>query len=154
LRAPPTRLGTLIPVDDELRSVLKVVRRAPLAIEAAAALTAASIAVRVLSHARVTQLLGRPSSRELEYTIPESPEPQAPRVARAVSILARWLPWHPTCLPQAIATRWMLRRRAIPCEAHLGIVSTAPMMAHAWVTVRGTVVQGGPVTGHELARFR
>ena len=65
------------------------------------------------------------------------------------------LPWRPNCLPQAIATRAMLRRRRIACDAHLGVLSTSPFEAHAWITVRGHVVQGGPVTGAtEVAALR
>lgn len=120
----------------------KLARRVPLALETVAYLSAASLAVRVASERRITRLLGVPVAR----TDPIGPPGfQAPRVARAVTLVARWLPWHPTCLPQAITTRWMLRRRGIDCEAHLGIVSTSPFKAHAWVTVRGAVVQGGPV---------
>jgi hypothetical protein len=44
-----------------------------------------------------------------------------------------------------MAARGMLRRRGIPGELHLGIASTAPLSAHAWLTVGGHVVQGGPV---------
>jgi Transglutaminase-like superfamily len=39
----------------------------------------------------------------------------------------------------------MLRRRGIDCKIHLGVVSMAPFGADAWVSVRGAVVQGGPV---------
>ncbi len=49
----------------------------------------------------------------------------------------------------------MLRRRGIASAGHLGVVGTAPLSAHAWVTVRGRVVQGGPVThATEVALLR
>ena len=49
----------------------------------------------------------------------------------------------------------MLRRRGVACVAHLGVTGTEPFAAHAWITVRGTVVQGGPVRkAVEVARLR
>ena len=122
--------------------------------EAAVALTLASLAVRVLPSRRLTRLLGRPES-VAPTRGGARPDPRARRVGRGVERVARVLPWRPSCLAQAIATRAMLRRRDIPCEGHVGIVSTAPLAAHAWVTVRGRVVQGGPVTdATEVATFR
>jgi hypothetical protein len=48
----------------------------------------------------------------------------------------------------------MLRRRRIDCVSHLGVIQTQPVEAHAWVTVNGAVVQGGPVRHvAEVARF-
>ena len=86
---------------------------------------------------------------------PGRPQREAVRVGSAVRRASRMLPWHPTCLPQALAARIMLRRRGIDYESHLGVIKTAPFKAHAWVTVRGTPIVGGP-THHatRLATFR
>ena len=71
-----------------------------------------------------------------------------------VERVARILPWRPRCLPQAIATRRMLNRRMITNRGHLGVVGTAPLSTHAWVTVDGAVVQGGPISHvRELCSF-
>jgi hypothetical protein len=123
-----------------------------LALEAALALTFASLAVRVSPRGRGHLLLGR--ARPAGDT-PVGPEDErARRVGRAVERVARVLPWRPSCLRQAVATRAMLRLRGIECEGHLGIMSRAPLEAHAWVTVRGRVVQGGPVRdATEVAAF-
>ena len=59
-----------------------------------------------------------------------------------VTRVAALLPWHPTCLRQALAVRWMLRRRAAPSTVHLGIADVASMDAHAWVTVHDVIVVG------------
>ena len=127
-------------------------RRLPLALEAAALLTAASVAKAVLPDARLTRLLG--SAGPSAPRSPEPPGPEALRVGRAVARVARHLPWRPTCLPQALATRAMLRRREIGCVSHLGVVGTDPVRAHAWVSVNGAVVQGAPVHNVvEVARF-
>lgn len=135
-----------------LARLLRLVRRAPLGVEAAASLAAASLALKVARRPETSRLLGSPRSAPADPSA--RPGPRARIVASAVTRVAAWLPWHPTCLPQAIATRWMLRRRGIPCQAHLGVVSTDPFAAHAWVTVGGSVVQGGPVAGAtEIARL-
>lgn len=119
-----------------------ILRRLPLALEAGASLTVASAAMRLLSKRRVMRLLGVRTAPAPDLIA--LPAAQAKRVASAVERVAAYLPWHPACLAQAIATRWMLRRRGIPCDVHLGIVGTEPFGAHAWITVRGAVVLGGP----------
>ena len=120
--------------------------------EAAASLAAASFALNLARRPAASRLLGTPESGLSDAVA--VPEPRARLVASAVTWMAARLPWHPSCLPQAIATRWMLRRRGIACQAHLGVVSTDPFAAHAWVTVGGSVVQGGPVAGAtEIARL-
>lgn len=125
-----------------------------LAIEASLTLTVTSLAVRFLPSATTTRLLGRPSPALIEQQR-LAPGARASRVGRAVERVASVLPWRPLCLPQALAVRAMLLRRRIPCRCHLGVVQTSPMSAHAWVTVAGSVVQGGPV-GHatEVASFQ
>jgi hypothetical protein len=68
--------------------------------------------------------------------------------------MAAVLPWHPVCLPRAVAATSMLRRRRIECRAHLGVRGDKPPEAHAWVTVGGVIVQGAPIDGvTELASF-
>jgi len=123
-----------------------------LALEACLALCVASLAVRLLPSATTTRLLGRPSPASVQER--SMPGPRAARVGRAVERVASVLPWKPVCLPQAVAVRFMLHRRRIPCRCHLGVVQSSPALAHAWVTVAGSVVQGGPV-GHatEVASF-
>jgi Transglutaminase-like superfamily len=112
--------------------------------EALVTLSWASLAVRLLSQPRLTRLLGHPA--EALDAPPSPPGIDAIRVGRVVERVAVRLPWRPRCLSQALATRAMLRRRGIPCVTHLGVVHTAPLSAHAWVTVTGTVVVGGPIT--------
>ena len=135
---------------DDLRAV---VRNAPLAVETMIMLTLASLAVRWLPRRRLVRLLG------LAEAPGDGHRPGAPAKARkighVVERVAARLPWKPVCLPQALATLLMLRWRGIACQAHLGIVSTRPFDAHAWVSVGGTVVQGGS-TNHatEVAILR
>lgn len=125
--------------------MIPVRRRLP-AIEAVALVVLAQVATKLLGSPRLMRVLGdtRPPRRTPH---PQQPETfrRARRVGRTVERVSDRLPWHPVCLPQALATRTMLRRRGIACEMHLGITSTTPLAAHAWVTAGGQVVQGGPV---------
>lgn len=129
-----------------------LLRRSTLAAEAGLFLMLASVAKRVLPASRATRLLGSvaaPSSGD-----PLPPAGEALLVGRAVDRVAQLLPWRPACLPQALATRAMLRRRGIDCVSHLGVVQTDPFRAHAWVTVNGSVVQGATSADvSELGRF-
>ena len=129
-------------------------RRLALGLEAATALAVAQVAIRVLPASRVSRLMGRPFPAHPRA--PAAPPPAAVRrVGVAVHRVARVLPWRPTCLPQAVATAAMLRRRGVAAWSHLGITATAPLEAHAWVTVNGHVVIGGPVAhATEVAAFR
>src|SRR4051794_21744522 len=112
--------------------VNRIVRRVRLGTEAAFALIGAGIAIRVLPKSRMASLLGGHAGSPSEYRATTRASVDAQRVGMAVERVAGLLPWHPVCLPQAIATRWMLTRRGIPSEAHLGIVTTKPFSAHAW----------------------
>ena len=121
------------------------VRRGLLAAEAAAAVTLTHVAVRVLRPARLMRLVGdagQPAGAPAAAVGDRGP---ARSVVRAVERVADLLPWQPRCLARAVAARAMLRRRGIPGELHLGVAGTAPLSAHAWLTVGGDVVQGGPV---------
>jgi hypothetical protein len=70
---------------------------------------------------------------------------QVTSVRWAIEAAARHLPWHPVCLPQAVAAQWMLRRRGIPSTLYLGADPTADYHAHAWVRAGTTIVTGGPL---------
>ena len=135
-------------------SVRRQIARLLLGAEAAVVLTCATMAIRLLGPTRTTRLLGR-AARSDSSEAGALPSDRVRHLGRAVERVAGFLPWHPKCLPQAIATKAMLRRRGIACYSHLGVINSDPVTAHAWVTVGGTVVQGGPV-GHvtELALFR
>lgn len=126
-----------------------------LAVEAAVALTAASVWIAVTARHRLIARLGEPlaaqpapSADELAAVARAADEQtldrvrQGRRVGRMVARVAALLPWHPTCLRQAMAVRWLLRRRGVPSVVHLGIADVASMDAHAWVTVHGFTVVG------------
>jgi hypothetical protein len=126
-----------------------------LAVEAGAALVAASVVIAVTPRQRLIGWLGEPRAAQ------PTPEPHdvaaivaaadsatlariraGRRVGTMVTRVAAILPWHPTCMRQALAVRWMLRRRTTPNVVHLGIADVASMDAHAWVTVHDVTVVG------------
>jgi hypothetical protein len=130
------------------------ISRMPLAVEAAVTLTVASVRVRLRPQSETSGLLGNagPPSPTSAPALGASSE--AIQIGRAVERMAAVLPWHPVCLPRAVAATSMLRRRRIDCRAHLGVRGEKPPEAHAWVTVGGVVVQGAPLDGvTELASF-
>ncbi|HYD97748.1 MAG TPA: lasso peptide biosynthesis B2 protein [Alphaproteobacteria bacterium] len=71
-------------------------------------------------------------------------------VARAVDRAARHLPFRAVCLPRAVASALMLRRRGLPAEVHFGVAKDGALVeAHAW-SVSGPVTVTG---GAERPRF-
>jgi hypothetical protein len=121
-------------------------RRRAATAEAATLVTLASLVVQTVGSAPLMRLLGRAHPPEPRGRPPaRGTAVRARGLARTVDRVADRLPWAAPCLPRALATRAMLRRRGIPCTLHLGIASTSPLTAHAWVTAGGTVVQGGPI---------
>lgn len=115
------------------------------AVEAAAQLTRASIELRLVPRERTVGLLGALYTHEESHgRVGASGLREAERVGRIVAGVARRLPWHPTCLRQALAVQRMLRRRGIAGRLHLGVTHVAVGAAHAWVTVDGRPVVGRP----------
>lgn len=126
------------------------------ALEAAAQLTRASLELRLVRSGRAARLLGRIQSGHAGEPAGGELLREAEAVGRAVTGVARRLPWHPTCLRQALAAQRMLRRRSIPSLVHLGVTSATLGEAHAWVTVDGLPVVGraGVERFVPLAAFR
>ena len=114
------------------------------ALEAVAELTRASIELRVAPSSRAVGLLGTPSRGEADGEARGEQVREAEQVGRDVARAAARLPWHPTCLRQALAVRRMLLRRGIASQLHLGVTSPTVGEAHAWVTVGGEPVVGRP----------
>ena len=71
------------------------------------------------------------------------------RVARAVEVAARIWPVTLTCLPQGLATCWMLQSAGAAPHLYYGVQAIAPrgFQAHAWVEL-----DGQPVIGHRVAQ--
>ena len=111
-------------------------------------LTRASLELRLRPASRTIALLGEHQTHgRPDEVVGAAKLREAERVGRAVARVARVLPWHPTCLRQALAVQRMLRRRQIACRLHLGVTHpsvthTSGGTAHAWVTVEDHPVVG------------
>ena len=78
------------------------------------------------------------------------PQPLGRAVGRMVRRVARRLPFEALCLPQAMAAKWMLRRRGVSSRLWIGVRRPAPgrpLDYHAWLTVDGESVIGGRSAG-------
>lgn len=120
-------------------------------LEAAAVLALVGAALSLLPFRVVVRLAGSEGSGpgQAAGTVGAA-DPAALAIGRAVVAAARRLPWAPVCLPQALATGMMLRRRGIASRLCLGVRrGDAGLAAHAWLLAGGGVVCGGS----EAARF-
>lgn len=131
-----------------VRAARRVLRMEParrrLALRCGWQLTVASWQVR-RHRDRIVPLIGAPEPAGT--AIPEIDlSPEDLRHARSVGrLVIRWaqlLPWHPTCLRQALATRRVLEHDGIPSRISLGVRPGSELTAHAWVTVGGIIVNG------------
>jgi len=124
-----------------------------IACEAIAMLALARLMVLALPFHRIAKRLAvGASSGPMEAGVT-----RAAAVARMVRTAARAMPFRAMCLEQAVATAAMLRRRHIPATIHLGTARNphaAGFEAHAWLSVAGEVVVGGPIDRYtELTQF-
>ncbi|NNE24801.1 MAG: lasso peptide biosynthesis B2 protein [Rhizobiales bacterium] len=112
-------------------------------IEAAALLMAAWAATRFLPYAWWTRLLG-PAGTVQQAIRPQAGTPVSKIVSWAVRTAARQFPWQVTCLPQAIAGRWMLARRDVDSTLCIGVRSARTAggqgaQMHAWLAIEDWV---------------
>lgn len=131
-----------------------------LVLEAAATLSLAALALKLLPFRHVARLMigkAGPADAPLRRH-PDLPQPViARRVARAVTRASSLLPFPTLCLPQAMAARIMLRNRGHATLLHLSVQlgTGVDPSAHAWLTLNGQAVIGGgaPAGQVEVARF-
>lgn len=69
---------------------------------------------------------------------------QAAKVSKYVRRAARHMPFNAVCLPRALATCWMLKRRGISSELFIGARGSTNngIDLHAWLTVGTKCVMG------------
>jgi hypothetical protein len=67
---------------------------------------------------------------------------------QTVTAVVRYFPWDAKCLAQAVAGKWMLRRRGLPSSRYLdidhGLGDEAWLVAHAWLRCGTEFVTGEP----------
>jgi len=81
---------------------------------------------------------------ESPSAINEGDRKLALRVSWAIQSVALHLPLGFVCLPQAIAAKWMLRRRGLPSTLYLGLRKGEgfKLTAHAWLRVGDKILTG------------
>ena len=74
---------------------------------------------------------------------PAAPSPA--EITRAVLTASRYVPGFHTCLTQALAVQFLLKREGYPAHLCIGVAKASPgqLQAHAWVESDGVVVIGG-----------
>lgn len=108
-----------------------------LVLEAIGALFVAWLEIRFIPFSRLVAT-GRPrgsTSRSVDVK----------RLARAVEIGRKKVPWRAKCFESGLALRMMLRRRRVPSVLHYGMATAdnGTLSAHVWLSVNGQVVIGG-----------
>jgi len=126
----------------------------------------AAMALKVLKFRTIASHLGQSMTpaEAAARMAPVRDMPAAQAIARAVGAAveraATRVPFRAECLEQALAAKYMLRRRAITGVLHLGVAPRqgyeGAMMAHAWLDAAGVEVTGFPVMREftEVACFR
>jgi hypothetical protein len=128
----------------------KTIRRVYLR-EAAVTLVLARIAVRAIPAARVFAWANRPPRQSRRFAADETGW-----VLWAIDAAAAKSRTETLCLPRALATHAMLRRRGIESRLCLGVAREQDgLAAHAWVEVGDDTVAAGAGSGAftRLAEF-
>lgn len=122
----------------------------PLLLEAAAGLGLAWAAMRLVPFGRLAAWL---HPRVRRRAPPQPAAAEVARVAWAVTVAARLVPWSAVCIHQGIVAQRLLARRGIPAELYYGVRSApgtgdipTDILAHVWVRAGGL-----DVVGHEVA---
>lgn len=116
-------------------------RRRLITTEAALALIASAVVLRLLPFHITARLAGRLSSPS---SVPVAGAAHAGRVGGAIARAGKVLPWNSSCLVRALAGRLMLARRRIPSTLRIGVATcSGEVRAHAWLSAGGVVICGG-----------
>ena len=131
-----------------------------LAAEAIVMLAAARILIRFGSERDLVARIGgtrvAAAPREDVAAPPEAVEPRGNPIGTMLGRVARHTWWRSMCLEQAVAGRWMLRRRGIPSTMYVGMAKRdGNFIAHAWLVREGRTVTGASAENYAtLAAFR
>ncbi len=121
--------------------------------EASFYLALSRLSVRTVPFRRVARRLGR---RMAESPFSDAPGdgPVLTEVGWAVKAAGGRLPWRCRCLEQAIAAKWMLRRRDIPATLYLGVKGQGnEMAAHSWTRCGSRIVTGANVRLEDFTKL-
>jgi hypothetical protein len=120
----------------------------PLLLEAALWLGVAGLSLRFAPFRHIAPRL-RPQVRPPASPAPdkEAPDKELERIAWAVLLAARHVPWRAVCFHEGIAAQRLLARRGVASELLYGVkreTQGGKVSAHVWVRARGVDVVGGP----------
>lgn len=127
-------------------------------LEALLTLTWVKLLVHTVPFRRLSRHLGQPQAKTPD-AIPAHERAIAVDISWAVQAAARHVPLGFVCLPQAIAAKWMLRRRGIASTLYLGVAfdtkDRTEMLAHAWLRAGDKILTGAAEAArhHALASF-
>ncbi len=114
-----------------------------LLLEAALMLGVARLAIALIPFRHVAPWLGVRQSATPAAPLLEAHACLAKRIGWAVHTAAGHLPWQAVCLPQAIAAKFMLRRRGFASTLYLGVSrDDMGFKAHAWIRAGDVIVTG------------
>lgn len=87
-----------------------------------------------------------------EVKTPEdlTPTPVALKISHTIYVAAWFLPWTPSCYPQALAAKSMLKRRRVSSLLYFGAATgdgKQVVKLHCWISHHGTILTGK--AGHE-----
>jgi len=95
-----------------------------------------------IGYAKLVPLLSR-LQRVHPHAVKGSPE-DMDRIVWAAGAAGRLLLGARPCLPLAMATQWLLRRRGIATDLRIGVMrdQSRHLEAHAWVELNGRILIG------------
>jgi hypothetical protein len=104
----------------------------------------ARLAINTVKFETLLRRLGA-SGFETPAEVPLAHLVEARRIAWAVRSASRYTPWKSNCFPQAIAAKFLLRRRGIGSTLYLGAAFKArtELEAHAWLRCGPLYITGG-----------
>jgi Transglutaminase-like superfamily len=121
-------------------------------LEALAWLCWARLLLVAVPFRRIAPHLGRQMA-ESPATLAEAERAVVSRVSWSVLAVSRHSELGFVCLPQAMAAKWMLRRRGLPSTLYLGLRhdEKASLTAHAWLRVGDRILTGqAEARGHQV----
>jgi hypothetical protein len=115
-------------------------------IEGLLLLTFSKCAVDSLPRRWLLPIYGIRDKETPEQLAPEQ-ESKAKKIAYLLHLLDQYLPWHSTCLMDAVASKIMLSRRAIPSTMYIGFRheqtdKESALYGHTWVRSGSQYVSG------------
>ena len=128
-------------------------------LEATALLAVARFCVRYLKFRHYSRWLGPQCDGEVPapVKIDQHARDEISAISQEIRRAANNVPWQAVCLPQAIAGKWMLRRRGIASQLYLGLAKgeSDQLKAHAWLVAGELPVSGvaSRETFTQVARF-